>query len=282
MSSDTVKQVKLTSESYTCKYCGIKARMIILASSDEQNYDVLTPQIEVFHRSIWHLLECTSAECRKTNVLEDFYGGVNSFDNPIGHDSETGGQYYVPIPKIYRLDNAEYSTEIDQATSSLAKLSKHFEDLVQEKDFRECILSSYREAIESFKNRCYLSTIVLCGSAIEAMIIYCLATVEEEAKEIYHKKNKKSAPNINEWRLTDLIDIANSLKIIKADGFVALDQLRKYRNLIHFNQRLKSELSIKESTAGLVLSILRVSFEEAFEWHRARMSLVREENRPSS
>ncbi|MGR3309496.1 MAG: hypothetical protein ACUZ77_01870 [Candidatus Brocadiales bacterium] len=114
---------------------------------------------------------------------------------------------------------------------------------VLERDFSEiqkCLASD-----------CWKASIILCGSAIEAILYYVLKQRENEALA---SKNSNRKDKLEEWNLVTLIKVASDLKLIKEGVTSFSHSVRDYRNLVHPLKEVEGNYNIAGEEA-------RASFE---------------------
>ena len=108
----------------------------------------------------------------------------------------------------------------------------------------------------------YLSSVVMCGSILEAVLLG--KAKQEPARFNGSKKAPKTAAGevkrFHEWKLADLIDVANDLGILKHDVHKFGHYLREFRNYIHPNQQMQSGFIPDKHTAKMCVQVLRAAF----------------------
>ena len=107
----------------------------------------------------------------------------------------------------------------------------------------------------------YLSSVVMCGSILEAVLLG--NAQREPARFNKSKKAPKTAAGevkrFREWKLADLIDVASELGILKPDVHKFGHWLRDFRNYIHPNQQMQSGFLPDEHTAKMCVQVLRAA-----------------------
>jgi hypothetical protein len=100
-----------------------------------------------------------------------------------------------------------------------------------------------------------------------------LSCIEKEAKVNYYQKylegkNKgNKPPEIENWQLYQLIEIAKQQGIISADAAKLSHIVRDYRNLIHLFVQKRGQLQIDSPVASAVVNLLAVTYNNIFDWH---------------
>ncbi|MFN6991088.1 MAG: hypothetical protein ACK4MM_00035 [Fervidobacterium sp.] len=88
---------------------------------------------------------------------------------------------------------------------------------------KNLLINDWEDAQKAFQNGLNKSTVVLCVTILEALLIDALSCTEDEAKSTYcqkylNDKGKQSKPpKIENWQLYKLIYVANSQGIISPD-----------------------------------------------------------------
>ena len=103
----------------------------------------------------------------------------------------------------------------------------------------------------------HLAAILLCGSVLEA-VLFGVAHKEPEkfnrSKSSPKKGDKVKA--FREWKLAELIDVAQDTGYLQSDLRMPSHFLRDFRNYIHPNQQLRSRFSPNEHTAKVCFQVL--------------------------
>lgn len=123
------------------------------------------------------------------------------------------------------------------------------------------IESRLAEAQTALGAKAYLSVIFLCGSVLEAVLLG--AAQKEPAK---FNKAASSAKNpdgtvkkFHEWSLSQFIDTASELGILKPDIKTFSHGLRDYRNYIHPYQQMASGFTPDDHTARICFQVLKAA-----------------------
>lgn len=123
------------------------------------------------------------------------------------------------------------------------------------------IESRLAEVDRTFGAKAYLSSVVMCGSILEAVL---LGQAEREPEKF---NRSKAAPKTTEgkikqfcdWKLADLIDVARELGILRPDAHKFSHYLRDFRNYIHPNQQMQSGFMPDKHTARMCVDALRAA-----------------------
>ncbi|RZB29360.1 MAG: hypothetical protein AEth_01177, partial [Candidatus Argoarchaeum ethanivorans] len=107
---------------------------------------------------------------------------------------------------------------------------------IRDKEIKNLLTKDWEEAQKAFQNELHKATVLLCGTILESLLIDALSCSEKEAKSNYYQKylegkNKgNKTPEIENWQLYQLIEIAKQQGIISADVAKLSHIVRDYRN----------------------------------------------------
>lgn len=101
----------------------------------------------------------------------------------------------------------------------------------------------------------YKSVVVLCGGAVEAMLIYKLLQGKRKINAITQFKKQypkaKNSRNISSWSFEQLINIAEQVKLIDKGVRSNLHAIRNFRNFVHPYREIKSTSSPDKHLAAI-------------------------------
>jgi hypothetical protein len=111
-----------------------------------------------------------------------------------------------------------------------------------------------------FPSGAFLSTILMCGSVLEALLLG--AAQADPAKfnraSASPKKEGKVKP-FHEWSLAQFIDVASESGLLKPDVKKFSHGLRDFRNYIHPYEQMASRFSPDQYTARVCLHVLKAA-----------------------
>jgi hypothetical protein len=123
------------------------------------------------------------------------------------------------------------------------------------------IESRLNEARTAMGAGAYLSTIFLCGSVLEAVLLG--AAQKEPARFNRASASPKaadgSAKRFHEWSLAQFIDVACEAGLLKPDVKKFSHGLRDFRNYIHPYEQMLSGFSPDEHTAKVCFQVLKAA-----------------------
>jgi len=107
----------------------------------------------------------------------------------------------------------------------------------------------------------YLSVIFLCGSVLEAVL---LGAAQNEPARFNRamaspKLGDGSVKRFHEWSLSQFIDVACEIGLLKPDVKKFSHGLRDFRNYIHPYEQMVSGFTPDEHTARLCFQVLKAA-----------------------
>lgn len=145
---------------------------------------------------------------------------------------------------------------------------------IHDEEIKKLLIKDWNELQEAFKNELYKSTIILCGTILESLLIATLSKIEEKAKLNYYQKylegkdKGNKSPEIEYWQLYQLIEISKKQGIISPDVAKLSHIVRDYRNLIHQWVQKRGGLQINSNVANAVVNLLTLTYNDILEWHK--------------
>jgi hypothetical protein len=123
------------------------------------------------------------------------------------------------------------------------------------------IESRLNEARTAMTAGAYLSTIFLCGSVLEAVLLG--AAQKEPARFNRASASPKAADGsvkrFHEWSLAQFIDVASEVGLLKPDVKKFSHGLRDFRNYIHPYEQMLSGFTPDEHTAKVCFQVLKAA-----------------------
>lgn len=123
------------------------------------------------------------------------------------------------------------------------------------------IESRLREAQKVLEVGAYLSVIVLCGSVLEGVL---LGNAQNNPAKFNRssaspKAKDGSVKRFHDWTLSELIDVATNVGVLKPDVQTFSHGLRDFRNYIHPYQEMSSQFTPDEHTARVCFQVLKAA-----------------------
>lgn len=115
-----------------------------------------------------------------------------------------------------------------------------------------------------------LSSIILIGSVMEGILLGMAQKHLDKfnkSKSAPMNKNSTIVKKFNEWTLSDFINSAYELDIIKEDVKKFSHVVREYRNYIHPYQQLCSQFNPDKHTASICFQVLKAMAKQFSSLH---------------
>ncbi|MBF0106231.1 MAG: hypothetical protein HQM16_12995 [Deltaproteobacteria bacterium] len=117
------------------------------------------------------------------------------------------------------------------------------------------------EALKALRAGAYLSVIFLCGSVLEAVLLG--AAQKDPARfnqaSASPKASDDTVKRLHEWNLSQFIDVASEIGLLKPDVKKFSHGLRDFRNYIHPYQQMASGFTPDEHTAKVCFQVLKAA-----------------------
>lgn len=145
-------------------------------------------------------------------------------------------------------------------------------DFIKEEGLRRIIIRDFLE-LETCKNRGLAkSTLVLCGSIIEALLLDQIHKEDNlsSAKERFNDINRNKEPERvdtppEKWWFAEIIDVCEKLRLISPEAKKEVWKLNNYRQIIHPMNEIRGERNITPELANIsyfVLSMIINDFKK--------------------
>lgn len=136
-------------------------------------------------------------------------------------------------------------------------------NFVEDERVRLVLQDYYTQALKASKAGSYLGAIVACGSVVEGLLTWALLQREEIAlKSPKACKDKQGQVRpLQEWNLSNLIDVSVELKLIGNTARQASWALKDFRNFIHpynvLKQSARPDAALSMGAMGALIEIRR-------------------------
>jgi len=139
-------------------------------------------------------------------------------------------------------------------------------DFIQKKELIPILIRDYTEVVTCIKSECWKSTIILCGSVIEA-ILYDLLKQNESAalSSKAAQKYKGNVSPLEEWKLNSLINTASELSLITKGVEGLSHTTREFRNLIHPLKEISEVYKLKKEEAENAFTTLKILIRDLIQ-----------------
>lgn len=125
---------------------------------------------------------------------------------------------------------------------------------IENNRIKKILERDYMEIQKCLQWKCWKAAITLCGSFLEAILLEKLKKVGGRAL----LSPKKGNGPIEDWRLTNYIDVAIDLGLIKEGVDKFAHSVRQYRNLIHPSLEIEGGLKAGEEEAKIAFHVLNM------------------------
>ena len=122
-------------------------------------------------------------------------------------------------------------------------------------ELRKILERDFSEIQRAYIAECWKSVIILCGGAIEAILINLLLANSPQAQTSSKAPNQK---DITRWNLSSLIDVSVDLILVSSGVEKFSHALREYRNLVHPGREIRDKLSLDAEEAKVSLEVFNI------------------------
>ena len=122
----------------------------------------------------------------------------------------------------------------------------------------EIISFRLKEAQLCLRHGAHLSVIFLCGSILEAVLLGSAQKNPEEFNRSPASPKRHGKPkHLHEWSLSELINVAHEIGLLKTDVKKFSHGLRDFRNYIHPYHQMLSDFNPDRHTAEICMQVLK-------------------------
>jgi len=169
------------------------------------------------------------------------------------------------VSRLLGRPQEEMDSESDFLTKDLGEIT--VSSLKIETALIPILDSRIKEACVCLKNGCPLSTIFLCGSILEGVLL-AVATQNPEkfnqAKTSPKDEQGKVKPFHN-WTLSNFIDVSYEIEFLGLDVKKFSHVLRDFRNYIHPYQHMVLKFNPDKHTAEICMQVLKAAIADISE-----------------
>ncbi len=147
-------------------------------------------------------------------------------------------------------------------TEDVIDLIAHIRDVslreILQRDIQECAVSIVAEQ--------HKSAIIICGSIIEAILVYIIGQRGYSKYDIGNLlKNKPQTKAVIEMDLNELLELCRQEKIINVEEYHLSNYVRAYRNIIHPACEVRKSYNVDALTANLMWNALLAIMREVLK-----------------
>jgi len=207
------------------------------------------------------------------SAIEKIFISTGEKRYPLDAEDQQLLSYVKTYLDKYRRYKRGYETKWLEGIKTQSELPQFNFEFIRDAEIKSLLIKDWEEAKKASQNGLYKSTVILCGTILESLLIDALSCIEKEAKFNYYQKyiegkNKgDKPPEIENWQLYRLIEIAKQQYIMGADAAKLSHIVRDYRNLIHLFAQKRNRLQIDVHATTAVVSLLVIAYNNILEWH---------------
>jgi hypothetical protein len=124
------------------------------------------------------------------------------------------------------------------------------------------LMARVKEAVECVAAGAPLSTVFMCGSILEGVLLAVALKNPAEFNRADASPKQKDTGKVralHEWTLANLIDVAHEVGVLRLDVKKFGHAVRDFRNYIHPYEQMASNFHPDEHTAQICLQVLRAA-----------------------
>ena len=154
---------------------------------------------------------------------------------------------------------------VSRYTAEEASLEQRAFPFVKNERIRSIVERDDQEVHRANNSQCWKSVIILCGGAIEAILLDLLEQHESRALSASNAPRASKGGDVKplgRWDLSDLITVAVELVLVGGGLGKLSHSVREYRNLVHAGNEIRSGLTVDREEAKIALEILNMLHRE--------------------
>ncbi len=156
----------------------------------------------------------------------------------------------------------EPNERLQYSVSKEPKQQKTEFGFVQDPLLRDQLTSDWGEVERVRGAKAWKSCVILCGGILEGMLLDVLKRDEQQARSAYQKKKGKEVPDLDQWDLVDLVNVAKDLGVLSKSAEYLGHGLREFRNLIHPGKQVREKVSLTQEEAEIAYNVVKVCLRE--------------------
>jgi len=187
-------------------------------------------------------------------IDKNFPGLVHKFNPEEFLDLYKDQYNYIGISSFIGTAISKLRVEIEESEMTPVTEKRNF-PFISDNELRKILERDYLEIQRAFIAQCWKSVIIMCGSAMEAILLDLLKQDEEKAKSSQKAPGEK---NLEKWSLNDLIEVAIDLKLV-TEGIATLSHpVREYRNIIHPGNEIRNKIDFDKEEARIAIEVINI------------------------
>lgn len=223
-----------------------------------------TPEIDKCIKSVFAPINFINEEEKLINCIKEFNNYL-SFDGwKISVKGKAIEIHRCEGPNIEEKLNKMKNSLCDSETDFLKQVFKdsNIDNLPITETVKPIIQDRMQELERCFKAKAYLSSVIIAGSILEGILLGVAQNYPKEfnqSKSAPITKETEKVKNLHEWSLSDMINVAKDIGLIKEDVKKFSHVLRDFRNYIHPFQQMSTRFSPDEHTAKICFQVLKAA-----------------------
>jgi hypothetical protein len=215
-------------------------------------------------RAIWHIESDQKVGILSLKMIEFLRTNKN-----LKGETFTKNEDAI-IRECIKTSNRLLGKEVEDTDTEEDFLKKDFKDISLEKlkldsSVIDVLENRIKEINKCLKSGASLSTIFMCGSVLEGILLGTALRFQREFNESpLSPKDKKTGKvlQFHDWTLNSLIDVAHDLKLLGLDVKKYSHSLRDFRNYIHPYQQMSSGFNPDKDTAQISWQVLKATISD--------------------
>lgn len=172
---------------------------------------------------------------------------------------------YVQKRALRDYDPKEPIEPNDRLRYSLSKGPKQQEtefNFIQDPLLRDQLEKDWDEVQRVRGVKAWKSCVILCGGILEGMLLDVLKRDQQRARSAHQKRKGKEVPDLDQWDLVDLVNVAKDLGMLSKSAEYLGHGLREFRNLIHPGKQVREKVGLTQEEAEIAYNVVKVCLRE--------------------
>lgn len=223
-----------------------------------------TPELDKCIKSVF-------APINFINRTSDLVANVEEFNQYIAFDgwkvsiTNTGVEIHrTDLPNVEKKIKEETSNINDAGEDKFLNLEFNdeiFTNFPIKEYIKPIIEQRFIEIKQCFTSKAYLSTIIMCGSTLEGILLDLASSNPRlfNTAKASPKDNEGKVRSFQNWTLKDFIDVSAEVKILGEDVKKFSHVLREFRNYVHPHSQMSTHFFPTEHTAKISMQVLKAA-----------------------
>ncbi|GAB6109077.1 hypothetical protein [Fusibacter bizertensis] len=133
---------------------------------------------------------------------------------------------------------------------------------IDDQAYKNVITKDWEEIQSNLISEAWKSCVILCGSVLEASLIWILSKNEETILQSNIKINNQVVKKIDNMNLVELVTIAGKMGMIGKTTINLSHVIRDYRNLVHPKKQIMENMIVTKDEANIAFNSVKVIIKE--------------------